>query len=138
MVKDRGNKLICRIDVTGFLSILVVLVFTYMIHLMDYPDLPAIIAELPRAQHGIPMSRANREDAMVVTIMRDGRIGFGTWPVSLGELPKKLREGLRNGSERRVYIKVDAQAKYSAVDEVLNQIRLAGIEKISFLTEKPI
>jgi biopolymer transport protein ExbD len=43
----------------------------------------------------------------------------------------------QTGTMNRVYIAVDARAKYGSAIPVLVQTRLAGIENVSFLTEKP-
>jgi len=55
----------------------------------------------------------------------------------LVDLANEIREGARNGAEKRVYLVADARAKYGDTMAVLVQIRLAGIESVSFLTEKP-
>jgi len=52
-------------------------------------------------------------------------------------LPEEIRQGVRNGAEKRTYLNADARAKYGDTIAVLDQIRLAGIEKVSLLTEQP-
>src|SRR5215471_13710349 len=74
MVKDWGNRLICRIDVTGFLSIQVALLAVFMAPVMIVSDGPRIVTELPKAHHAISMPRADREDALIVAVIRDGKI----------------------------------------------------------------
>jgi len=81
------------------------------------------------------MPGALREDAMRISIRRDGSIFFRDHRVILQDLPEKIREGLRNGAENRIYLNMDARAKYGETIAVLDQIRLAGIERVSFLTE---
>ena len=70
---------------------------------------------------------------MVIGIQRDGRVLFGRDPVRPSDLPPKIRESVSYGSERKVYIKADARAKYGSVAEVLDAVHAAGIEKIGFL-----
>jgi len=48
-----------------------------------------------------------------------------------------IRQGVRIGAANRIHLNVDARAKYGKIIAVLVQIRLAGIENVSFLTEKP-
>ena len=138
MVKDWGNRPICRIDVTGFLSIQVVLLAAFFAYYMFYPDL-SMVAELPKAHHSVAMRMADREDALTVTVLRDGKIYLGTERVWVPEdLWYMLRDSIRGGSEEpRVYIKADRYAKFKAVSQVLDMVRSVGIQKVSFLTEQP-
>jgi biopolymer transport protein ExbD len=76
---------------------------------------------------------ANRDDAMIAAVTRDSRIYFGAEQVTSAALPAKIRERLSRGSERRVYIKADALARYGTVKEVLKAMQSAGVEKVSFL-----
>lgn len=137
MVKDWGNKPICRIDVTGFLSIQVALLVLFMTYYGTYDDLPTrVTVDLFKARHSINMPAADHEDALIVSVMRDGKTYFGSEAVrSADRLRQKLQDRIRTSSEKRVYIKADARAKYRAVNWVLGQIRRAGIEKVSFLTQ---
>ena len=94
--------------------------------------------ELPKAHHATGMPRAEYEDALIVTVMRDGKIYTDSMLITdPSELRNKLQDGIRNGSEKRVYINADQRVHYRAVAQVLDQIRLAGIEKVSFLTSTP-
>jgi biopolymer transport protein ExbD len=81
------------------------------------------------------MPGALREDTLKIFVTRDGAIYFREHRIALEDLADEIREGLRNGAERRVYIAVDARAKYGDVGAVLEKVRLAGIEKVAFLTE---
>lgn len=92
--------------------------------------------DLPRVDHPIRMPGADREDALVVAIMRDGHIFFGSGCVTAGELPGKIREGLSQGAERKVYIRADARARYGTVSAVLDGIRVAGVPRIGILVDQ--
>jgi biopolymer transport protein ExbD len=70
---------------------------------------------------------------MIAAVTRDSHIYFGAEQVTSAELPTKIREHLSRGSERRVYIKADARARYGTVKEVLKATQSAGVEQVSFL-----
>ena len=89
------------------------------------------------AVHSSPQPGAQKEDAMLISITRDGSVFFRDHRVVQTDLANEIREGARNGAEKRVYLVADARAKYGDTMAVLVQIRLAGIESVSFLTEKP-
>jgi biopolymer transport protein TolR len=97
--------------------------------------------DLPKVAHTTFMPHADRWDALLVAVARDGSVYFGTDKVLSEELPAKILEKARDRSvERKIYIKADARAKYGAVEGVLDAIRSARIGKIAFLVDeqKPI
>jgi len=69
------------------------------------------------------MQAANREDALLVVVERDGRVWFGSYPINPSVLPTRIREAMSHGAKCKVYIRADARAKYSAVAEVLDRVR---------------
>jgi biopolymer transport protein TolR len=129
------NELLCRIDLWGFVSVMLALVILFMFGLPSAPDLPKNTVDLVVVRHATRMPGARREDAMHINIQRDGGVFFGYQGVSPNGLPALIRDGIRNGAEKRVYISADARAKYRAVEEVLNEVRLAGVENVCFLAE---
>jgi biopolymer transport protein ExbD len=129
----RKNELLCRIDMWGFVSVMLALLFLLMPWTVVDPSGPA--ADLVGARHSTRMPGALKEDALKVMVTRDGKIYFREQHIALEDLPNKIREGLQSGAERKVYIAVDARAKYGDVPAVLDKIRLAGVEKVTFLTE---
>ena len=127
------NPLISRIDATGLLAILLVLLFVLMSPSLSGIHHDGISVDLPKAFHPVNLVNANREDTMVVAIFRDGKVFMGHDQVEVSDIPDKIREHLLAGSERKVYIRADADAKYADVAEVVDEIRAAGVEHIAFL-----
>ena len=117
----------------GFVSVMLVLLFLLMPWTVVHPRGPA--ADLAGARHSIRMLGALKEDALKVVVARNGNIYLRESRITLEDLPNEIREGLRSGAERKVYIVVDARAKYGEVPAVLGKIRLAGVEKVAFLTQ---
>ena len=72
-----------------------------------------------------------RNDAILVTVRRDGTIYFGSEQTVPDHLTA-IREKLRDGSPRKAYIQADARARYRPVKEVLDGAQLAGIQDIAF------
>jgi biopolymer transport protein ExbD len=117
----------------GFVSIMLVLLFLQMP--LVVVDGKGASVDLVNARHSTRMPGALKEDALRVVLARDGAIYFRELHITLEDLPDEIREALRSGAERKVYIKVDARAKYGEVPAVLDKIRLAGVENVAFLTE---
>jgi len=133
MLSNRVNlpKLIYRIDVTAFASVMVVLVFTLLLaQTTSHPD--GVSADLPKVGHPLPMRGANREDALVVAIFRDGKVFFGRDLIMPDELPTEIRKAVSRGAERKVYIRADARVHYGTVLQVLDGVRSAGVENVGF------
>jgi biopolymer transport protein ExbD len=129
----RKNELLCRIDMWGFVSMMLALLFMFLPITTDTHR--SVPVDRPHAYHSASMPGALKEDALKVMVTRDGKIYFREHHVVLEDLPNQIREGLQSGAERKVYIAVDARAKYGDVPAVLDKIRLAGVEKVAFLTE---
>ena len=68
--------------------------------------------------------------------MRDGKVFFRIDQVDPDQLSAKIRHALQTGSEKKVYIRADARAKYGTVKETLDGIRDAGIENVAFLADQ--
>ena len=92
-----------------------------------------VSADLPKVWHPKPMPGARREDALTVDILRDGMIYFGHGPTKPDDLPAQIRERVRWGAEKKIYIRADGRARYGTVLEVLDAIHSAGVERIAFL-----
>jgi biopolymer transport protein ExbD/biopolymer transport protein TolR len=128
--RHRPIQLICNINVAGFVGVMLALLYLFIPISVDRHREAGV--DLPRVWHPVSMARANREDAMIVVITRDDHVFFRVESINPFELPNKIRESVSQGSEKMVYIRADARAKYGWVAEVLDSVRSAGVEKIGF------
>jgi biopolymer transport protein ExbD len=118
---------------TAFLSIQAALLALYMVN--TTPDLPVRISvDQARVAHPLTMQDADRDDATVVAVRRDGQFFLGGDAVAPKELSAKIRESMRRGGEHKVYINADRRARYEDVREVLAAVQATGVERIAFLT----
>ena len=139
MLHNRANSLkrICQIDMSAFASIMFVLVFTMMVaEIAASPPHGGAGLDLPRVEHPMGMWRAEREDALIVGISRDGKVFFRDEMVARDDLPSKIKARLSRGSERKVYIRADAHVGYGRVGVVLDGVRSSGVENIAVLVEQ--
>jgi len=86
-----------------------------------------------RAFHATAMRGADREDALIIAIERDGQVFFDSKRVAFNELPLLLRERLRSHAPPTVYIRADARVRYHTVSSVLDSIRDARLANVAFL-----
>ena len=55
----------------------------------------------------------------------------------MDELPAKVQDLLTNKLDKTVYIRADARAKYQAVEDVVDNLRAAGVDQLGLITETP-
>jgi biopolymer transport protein TolR len=129
------RRIHCKMDAFPIVGLALVLLIIFMI-------VPPVTphhgwgVDLPRSQYASPMPRAVREDAQIVDIARDGQVYYRNVRIIVDELPDQIRERVRNGAERKIYIRADARAKYIDVKKVLSEIGTAEIQNVCFLAEK--
>ncbi len=83
------------------------------------------------------MPGAAREDAMRVTITRDGKVYFGAEQVRSSDLPQKISDRLKDPQvEWKVYIVADTRARWGSIKPVLDGVHAAGIRRIAFLVDQ--
>jgi biopolymer transport protein TolR len=95
-----------------------------------------VSTDLPKIMWPISLPHSMREDAMIVTIMRNGDVFFRNDRVSPDRLAEAIRVQVLRGSERKVYIRADARALYRSVKQVLDAIQEAGLMNVSFLVDR--
>jgi biopolymer transport protein ExbD len=93
-----------------------------------------ISVQLPVTSNAVAMPDADQEDALIVSVTDDGSVYFGVDPISPAALAEKVRDGLSNRTERKLYIKADARTPYANVVKVLDAMRTAGVEAPNLLT----
>jgi biopolymer transport protein TolR len=129
------RSLICRIDVSAFAGVMFFLLFMMMLPYGSPPH-SGVSVDLPKADSAYDQKRADREDAMFLSVMRDGTVFFQSQKTTPAKLPALIRERLSLGSDRKVYVKADHRARYGAVLDALNGVRASGvIDQIAFMTE---
>jgi biopolymer transport protein ExbD len=83
------------------------------------------------------MPGAAREDAMKVTITRDGKVYFGVEQVRSSDLSQKISDRLKDPEvEWKVYIVADMRARWGSIKPVLDGVHAAGIRRIAFLVDQ--
>ncbi|HKW17736.1 MAG TPA: biopolymer transporter ExbD [Terriglobales bacterium] len=138
-MRHRTEKLIFRMDVSAFAAILVVLLGLFAIPggiavgIIDYHRVMPV--DLIKVKRPTFLPNAARDDAMFVSVTRDGSIFFNNERTVPELLPQKIHEFLAKGAEHRVYINADKRSYYKNVKQVIDAAHSSGIENISFLAD---
>jgi len=94
-----------------------------------------VSVDLVRARNPRNMPDADKEDAVVVAITRDGKVFLGSDQVA-EDLVAKVQERIASRVDKTVYIKSDARAKYERVVTVVDEVRSAGVDQLGLITER--
>jgi biopolymer transport protein ExbD len=137
MSRKRSESKILFSSIDTAVFIVIVLLLTIVLNdalTSGWGHRHGVNVDLAEVRHPTLMPNAEKWDAMVIAIMRDGSVYFGSDCSPIDNLPLKIQDRLRDsGVERKIYIKVDARAKYGTLKRVLDAVHSAGIEKVGFL-----
>jgi biopolymer transport protein ExbD/biopolymer transport protein TolR len=82
------------------------------------------------------MPDADKEDAIVVAVTRDGGLFLGQNRVSPDQLGPMVRDKLADKPGKTIYVRADARAQYKAVEDAIDDVRTAGVDEVGLLTQK--
>jgi biopolymer transport protein ExbD len=122
------------INVTPMADVMLVLLIIFMV---VTPMLQkGVSVELANTTNPIDMKEADREDAVLVAVTRDGKFYLGQDNVRIEDLASKVNDLLTGRIEKTVFVRSDRRAKYGDVVQVVDNIRNAGVDKVGLLTER--
>jgi biopolymer transport protein ExbD/biopolymer transport protein TolR len=122
------------INVTPMVDVMLVLLIIFMV---VTPMLQkGVSVDLAKTDNPVQMPDADKEDALLVAITRDGKVFFGTDLTPPEQLSAKVRDRLANRLDKRVFVRADARVQYGSVVEVVDNVRAAGVDQLGLLTEQ--
>ena len=122
------------INVTPMVDVMLVLLIIFMV-ITPMLQHGANI-NLAKTKNPVPMEDADKEDALLVSITRDGKVYFGTEQITTDNLTTKVKDRLTNRPDKRVYVKADLRARFGGVVGVVDAVREAGVDDLGLLTEQ--
>jgi biopolymer transport protein TolR len=133
-VRDEGSKINSNINVTPMVDVMLVLLIIFMV---ITPMLQkGVSVDMAKVNSPNPMPDADKEDALLISIMRDGKVYFGSERVEPDKLTNLVKDRLANKVDKRVFIKSDARSRYGNVVDVVDNVRSAGVDDVGLLTEQ--
>jgi biopolymer transport protein TolR len=132
--RDEGKKINSEINVTPMVDVMLVLLIIFMV---VTPMLQkGVSVDMAKVNNPTPMEDADKEDALLVSITRDGRVYFGSDQIAVDALTTKVKDRLANKLNKIVYVKADMRTRYGSVVEVVDAVRAAGVDDLGLLTEQ--
>jgi len=134
VLRNEGAKINSNINVTPMVDVMLVLLIIFMVITpMLHPGVPV---DLASTSNPMAMPDAGRPDALIVSVMRDGRMFLGNEIVTSEALTGRIRDTVVNRADKTVFIRADARARYGSLVEAVNDVRSAGVDQLGLLTEQ--
>ena len=133
--RDEGKKVNSEINVTPMVDVMLVLLIIFMV---VTPMLQkGISVDMAKVNNPTPMEDADKEDALLVSVTRDGKVYFGSDQVQVDSLTQKVKDRMASHPQsREVYVKADMRARYGSVVQVVDAVRSAGVDDLGLLTDQ--
>ena len=137
MAKAKAPPVVSDINVTPMVDVMLVLLIIFMV---ITPMLSkGVNVNLVKTHNPIKMQDADKEDAVLIAITRDGKsfLSPGNMLMPPDQLPSKVKDlqAARTG-DKTVYIKADARVRFASVTDVIDALRSDGVDQLGLITEE--
>jgi biopolymer transport protein ExbD len=134
MKKQTAPPPVADINVTPMVDVMLVMLIIFMV---ITPMLSkGVSVELVKTKNPIAMQAADKEDAVVVAITRDGKAFLGKTLIKPEDLPQKVKDMLANKLDKTCFVKADSRAQYKIVVDVVNNMRAGGVDQLGLLADQ--
>ncbi len=135
MAKMKAPPVVSDINVTPMVDVMLVLLIIFMVITpMLQKDVSVDLAQVNNPEQ---MTDADKEDALVVAVTRQGDVFFGRGLVKdTSQLTNKIKDRISSRPDKRVFVRADAPARYKAVVDVVDNVRAAGVDDLGLITEQ--
>jgi biopolymer transport protein TolR len=133
-VRNEGAKVNSNINVTPMVDVMLVLLIIFMVITPMLQNKVQI--DLAKVQNATLMPDADKEDAVVVAITRDGGVFLGQNKVDPSQLGSLVRDMLADKTDKTIFVRADARAQFKSVEDAIDDVRTAGVETVNLLTAR--
>src|ERR1700757_1336896 len=132
--RNEGAKVNSDINVTPMVDVMLVLLIIFMV---VTPMLQkGVSVDLAKVNNPEQMPDADKEDALLVAVMRDGKVFLGNDQIAVDQLTNKIKDRVAARTDKRVFVRADQRAKFGSVVEVVDNVRAAGVDQLGLLTDQ--
>jgi biopolymer transport protein ExbD len=118
-----------RIEIIPLIDIIFFLLAIFVMVSLSMVKSKGLTVNLPRASTG---EQQDRDEGTWISVTADNAIYFNDEQVSSADLPARLQALRAENLEARVFINGDETSKLGVTIDVLDEVRRAGISKVSF------
>ena len=136
MEKKKAPGPVSDINVTPMVDVMLVLLIIFMVITPMLTKGQNV--NMVKTRNPIKMQEADKEDAILIAITRDGKVFLspGNSLIQPDQLTQKVKDLQQNRTDKTVYIKADARARFAGVTDVIDNLRTAGVDQLGLLTEE--
>jgi len=134
MMKQKTPPPVADINVTPMVDVMLVLLIIFMVITPMLQN--KVNVDLAKVDNPTQMPDADKEDAIVVAITRDGGVYLGQDKIATSELGTRVRDKLANTPGKTIFVRADARSQFRAVEDAIDAVRTAGVDEVGLLTNK--
>ena len=132
--KPKAPPVIAAPNVIPMADIMLVLLIIFMV--VTPMIQKGVSVDMVRVPNPEDMPNADKDDAILVAVTRDGSIYLGNNKIGLEDLQNHIKDEIANRLDKTVFVRSDARAKFGQVKAAVDEIRAAGVDNIGLLTER--
>jgi biopolymer transport protein TolR len=132
--KPKAPDVMAAPNVIPMADIMLVLLIIFMVITPMLQN--GLAVDMARALNVDKMPDAQKDDAIIVAVTRDGRLYLGRNPINLDQITTSVKDLLSDRADKTVYVRSDARAKYGDVVKAVDEVRSAGVDTLGLLTEQ--
>jgi biopolymer transport protein ExbD/biopolymer transport protein TolR len=95
-----------------------------------------IQVDMARTVNPIPMQAADKSDAVLIAVTREGRVYLNNNQMKAEDLAPKVKDMLTNRLDKECFLRADQRAKYQIVLDVVQSLQSSGVDQLGLLTEQ--
>lgn len=134
MKKAKVEGPVNDINVTPMVDVMLVMLIIFMV---ITPMLTkGVSVDKVKTVNPTAMPDADKEDAVLISVVKNGEVFLGTTKTPPDALPSKVKDLLTSKVDKTVYVQADMRARYERVTEVVDNLRGAGVDNVGLITEQ--
>ena len=133
-VRNEGSRVNSNINVTPMVDVMLVLLIIFMV--ITPMLMNKVQIEMAVVDNAVSMPDADKDDAIVVAITRDGGVFLGRDKVDPSNLGQLVSEKLAEKTDKQIFVRADTRAQYKAVEDAIDDVRTSGVDEVGLLTQK--
>lgn len=118
-----------RIEIIPLIDIMFFLLASFMMVSLTMVKLQSIKMDLPTATQA---TKDTKKDIVNISVDKQGDVYIGDKRQTLAEMYELLKKRVAENKDIPVYISGDKAASHGSVINVLDMVRRAGVQKVSF------
>jgi len=134
MLKHTAPPPVADINVTPMVDVMLVLLIIFMV---ITPMLSkGVVVDKVKTRNPIAMQAADRSDAVLISVTRDGKTYLGRDQVDSAALANKVKDMLTNRTDKECFLSADSRAKYQSVLDVVQDLQSVGVDQVGLITDQ--